>query len=202
MQFDKQPACQSPQRQDGFHMPVWVNNYRPKRLKRPNAGRIFQVPRKRKAMRDARVILQRLRRDYGQLPLTQRTPVKLAILRCICPFVFEELLLHSCTDHGYRVARSCYTHDGGIDGAFYPWEGARFLIQAKRYAQEIDPEDLLKFVGVVHREQAAGGVFMHTGLTCSDSRFIEDNCRDIMILSGEDLVAFLWNEGDCGLVAA
>lgn len=182
-------------------VPRWVKEYRPKRLKRPQAGRVFQVPRKRKAMQDARVILQRLRRDYGHLSLPQQTPLVLTVLRGICPFVFEELLLHSCADHGWKIERSCYTHDGGIDGSFYPWKGARFLIQAKRYSKEIDPEDLIKLAGVVHREQAAGGVFMHTGLTCPDSQFIEDHCRDLMILSGEDLVSFLWNDG-AGLALA
>jgi restriction system protein len=175
-------------------LPAWVRAYGPKRLKRPQAGRLFQVPRKKQAMKAARVILQRLRQDYGQLPLAQRSPLVLEVLRRICPFVFEELLLHVCTDQGWQVERSCYTHDGGIDGAFYPWAGARFLIQAKRYTHEIEPAHVLQFVEVVEREQAAGGVFMHTGVSCEDLLFIEQNARDIILLSGEDLVAFLWGD--------
>ena len=168
--------------------PAWVNQYRPKRLKRPKDGRVFQVPRKKAAMRDARVILNRLRRESQGLDPTIQTGFVLSALRVICPFVFEELLLHSLGDAGFRVERSCYTHDGGIDGTFWDQDGDKFLLQAKRYSEEIDPDHILDFAGVVLRdEEATGGLFIHTGITCETSAYYNRELTHTDILS------------DCGL---
>ncbi|NEZ61031.1 restriction endonuclease [Adonisia turfae] len=168
--------------------PEWAKQYRPKRLKRPKDGRVFQVPRKKAAMRDARIILNRLRRESRELDPPSQTDFVLSALRVICPFVFEELLLHSLDDAGFTVQRSCYTHDGGIDGSFWDQDGDKFLLQAKRYSQEIDPDHILDFAGVVLRDdEATGGLFIHTGITCETSAYYNQELPHTEILS------------DCGL---
>ncbi len=173
-------------------IPDWVKNYRPKRLKRPKEGRVFQVPRQKGAMRDARTILQRLRHECRELSPSQQTRYLQGTLRQICPFVYEELLLHCCSDCGWKVIRSCYTHDGGIDGTFFDGEGGKFLIQAKRYSGDIDPEHLLKFSEAVSRDkEAIGGVFMHTGSTCDMGYFFEENLENITLLEGCELREFI-----------
>lgn len=179
-------------KQEAPPVPDWVKNYRPKRLKRPKEGRVFQVPRQKAAMRDARIILNRLREECdGLLPGTQTIYLQ-RVLRLICPFVFEELLLHCGTDCGWRVIRSCYTHDGGIDGTFFDELGGKFLVQAKRYSGDIDPEHLLKFSEAVSRDkEAIGGVFMHTGSTCDMGYFFEENLENITLLEGCELREFI-----------
>lgn len=174
------------------NIPTWVKAYRPKRLKRPKQGRVFQVPRQKGAMRDARTILWRLRLECAPLPPIQQTQYLQGVLRQICPFIFEELLLHCCQDRGWKVIRSCYTHDGGIDGTFFDPEGGKFLIQAKRYSGEIDPEHLLKFSEAVSRDkEAIGGVFMHTGSTCDLGYFFEEQLCNITLLEGCELREFV-----------
>ena len=163
--------------------PGWVAPYRPKYLKRPKDGRVFQVPRKKQAMRDARAILLRLRRECGGMDERDRLAYMLAVLREICPFRFEELLLHSFGDMGWRVERSCFTHDGGVDGAMFDAEGYRWPIQAKRYREEIDPLHVLDFSEVVERERAVSGLFIHTGVTCEDSALIAAHAGNVLIWS-------------------
>lgn len=173
-------------------LPAWVQAYRPKRLKRPKGGRIFQVPRQKTAMRDARVILNRLRHECRDSSSLMQTDYIQQVLRLVCPFIFEELLLHCCADMGWRVIRSSYTHDGGIDGTFFDEDGAKFLIQAKRYSGDIDPEHLLAFSDAVWRDkEATAGIFMHTGSTCAEGQFIEQNLCNISILEGCGLREFI-----------
>ncbi|ESA37160.1 restriction endonuclease [Leptolyngbya sp. Heron Island J] len=174
-----------------FQIPSWVWKYKPKRLKRPVDGRVFQVPTQKQAMKNARIILQRIRKDYAHLTLAEKTPSILEVLRVICPFVYEAVLLTTIDDHGWRIMRSCFTHDGGIDGTFFLPTGEKFLIQAKRYRGEIDPEHVIALASVVHREKAQGGVFIHTGFTCTDSRFVEELAGNITIIDGEDLVSLV-----------
>ncbi|HIG4575661.1 TPA: restriction endonuclease, partial [Klebsiella pneumoniae] len=58
---------------------------------------------------------------------------KIAYLRKIDPFVFEELLLEGFERRGFEVIRNRrYTGDGGIDGRV-KIDGQTWLIQAKRY---------------------------------------------------------------------
>ncbi|EPO2651139.1 restriction endonuclease, partial [Klebsiella pneumoniae] len=58
---------------------------------------------------------------------------KIAYLRKIDPFTFEELLLEGFESHGFRTIRNKrYTGDGGIDGQVIIGKH-RYLIQAKRY---------------------------------------------------------------------
>ncbi|HCJ0405636.1 TPA: restriction endonuclease, partial [Klebsiella variicola] len=62
---------------------------------------------------------------------------KIAYLRKIDPFVFEELLLEGFERRGFEVIRNRrYTGDGGIDGRV-KIDGQTWLIQAKRYTSYI-----------------------------------------------------------------
>jgi restriction endonuclease Mrr len=165
--------------------PEWANEYRARRLKQPRDGRIFQVPHKKTAMRNARLILRRLRAECYDLTASEQTAYVLGVLRKICPFVFEELLLHCCADLGWKVKRSCYTRDGGIDGVVWDEEGRKVLIQAKRYTGTINPQHILDFAEVVLRDsEAVGGILMHTGLTCEESRYLQSQLSYLNILDG------------------
>ncbi len=173
-------------------LPDWVECYQPRYLKQPRDGRIFQVPRKKAAMRDARLILSRLRRESQGLSSVEQTEYVLTVLRGICPFIFEELLLHCCADLGWKVKRSCYTHDGGIDGIFWDEDGYKFLLQAKRYKKEINPDHVLAFAAVVKDDrEATGGILMHTGLTCEISRELNEQLTHTDILEGCGLREFI-----------
>lgn len=56
---------------------------------------------------------------------------KFAFLRSINPFTFEEMILETFEQRGYKVKRNTrYTGDGGIDGRVW-LDGDLFLIQAK-----------------------------------------------------------------------
>ena len=65
---------------------------------------------------------------------------KMNYLKKIDPFVFEELLLTSFQNRGYKIKRNKrYTGDVGIDGIIYNDKGDKILVQAKRYANHINP---------------------------------------------------------------
>jgi restriction system protein len=173
---------------DSIVVPEWVKDYRPRRLKQPKGGRIFQVPPKKTAMRNARLILRRLRAECYDLTASEQTAYVLGVLREICPFVFEELLLHCCEDLGWKVERSCYTYDGGIDGVFWDERGRKVLIQAKRYTGAIHPQHILDFAEVVLQDtQAVGGILMHTGITDSHARSLIGQLPYLNILDGYGL---------------
>lgn len=142
-------------------------------------------------MRQARRVLAGLRRRCETLAGEAQLPLVLGVLRRMNPFVFEELILHGFADRGWRVQRNTsYILDGGTDGTFW-FEGDRFLVQVKRYRYAIDPAHLEAFIKVVERQQAAGGVFVHTGSTCPHSRELVRQHSRIVLLSGARLVSFL-----------
>lgn len=115
---------------------------------------------------------------------------RLAYLRKIDPFAFEELLLDAFERQGYAVKRSeSYSGDGGIDGTVTK-EGQRFLIQAKRYSGHIQLAHLKDFQRVLHTHQCKG-IFIHTGRTGKQSREFVQACDQMQILSGGKLLAFL-----------
>lgn len=168
-----------------LHDSHWGHRYGPKYLKKPKEGRVFALPPKKRAMRDARAIIMRLRRECRGMELEEQTAYTLAVLRVICPFVFEELLLHCMEDVGWRVRRSCYTHDGGIDGVFWDEENNKYLLQAKRYRREIKPEYLVDLCNVVRKDdEAVGGFLIHTGMTCPVSQRLVQRLDDVRILDG------------------
>lgn len=97
---------------------------------------------------------------------------KIAYLRKIDPFVFEELLLEGFERRGFEVIRNRrYTGDGGIDGRV-KIDGQTWLIQAKRYTSYIavghvrDFSDLLNATGArgffCHRQNARRHQIAHS----------------------------------------
>lgn len=111
----------------------------------------------------------------------------LAYLRKINPYVFEELVLESFAEAGYRIRRNDrYSGDGGIDGRMEK-DGTKYLVQCKRYAGHIQLEHVRQFAGTCRREKCRG-VFVHTGRTGEGVRlFLGDECPDIEIWSGAKL---------------
>ena len=172
----------------------WLTPYRAKRLKQPKQGRIYQVPRKKEAMKKARIILSRMRRESTTYSGLDQTRYIQHALRRICPFIFEELLLHCFEDMGFAVTRSSYTHDGGLDGIIWSDEGEKILLQAKRYWQNIEPDHVLDFIeNVIDDSEAAQGLFVHTGTACDVSQqymapFSEHNIGFISDCSLKELV--------------
>ena len=106
---------------------------------------------------------------------------KIAYLRKIDPFVFEELLLEGFERRGFEVIRNRrYTGDGGIDGQTW-------LIQAKRYTSYIavghvrDFSDLLNATG-------ARGFFCHTGNTREGTKSLIRGDSRMILVSGQKLL--------------
>ncbi|PIJ42321.1 restriction endonuclease, partial [Serratia sp. OPWLW2] len=80
-----------------------------------------------------------------RLPLLDGDGQRLAYLRKINPYVFEELLLLAFERQGYAVIRNTsYSGDGGLDGQVII-EGKTYLIQAKRYGRTITPSHITSF---------------------------------------------------------
>ena len=105
-------------------------------------------------------------------------------------FVFEEILLLCFKQRGFRIkCNLAYTGDGGIDGTFFDGAGNKFLIQAKRYKNTINPQHISEFSGVIARERATGGFFIHTGRTGQKS--YQNLTPEIRIISGKKLLMLL-----------
>ncbi|HID9282458.1 TPA: restriction endonuclease, partial [Serratia marcescens] len=84
-------------------------------------------------------------RVLARLPLLGGDGQRLAYLRKINPYVFEELLLLAFERQGYAVIRNTsYSGDGGLDGQVII-EGKTYLIQAKRYGRTITPSHITSF---------------------------------------------------------
>jgi restriction system protein len=105
-------------------------------------------------------------------------------------FVFEELLLLCFQQRGFRIKKNlAYTGDGGIDGTFFDKSRNKFLIQAKRYRNSINPQHVTEFSEVIARERANGGFFIHTGRTGKKS--YQNLTPLVRIISGNDLLVLL-----------
>ncbi|HCA3195726.1 TPA: restriction endonuclease, partial [Klebsiella pneumoniae] len=101
-----------------------------------------------------------MQRTAGRVAAKIRTlpgfPQKLAYLRKINPFVFEEMLLDAFELGGYRVERNKrYTGDGGIDGKVWI-DDQLYLIQAKRYTGHVAIAHIKEFNELVKRHQCKG----------------------------------------------
>lgn len=149
--------------------------------------RILPTPKHRANIREANNIIKNMRNStsgYSRAQLMHQ-------LRQIDPFVFEEVLLTCLQERGFKVKRNRrYTGDGGIDGIFFTPAKEKFLIQAKRYADTINPQHVKHFVEIVKRERAAGGYFIHTGRTGLASK-VNLMASTVEIISGNKLLNFL-----------
>jgi len=112
-------------------------------------------------------------------------------LRGVNPFVFEEMILTALRQHGYPIKRNKrYSGDGGIDGQVII-EGYCYLIQAKRYANHINPAHVQSFVRLCQR-RGKRGLFVHTGKTGKKSVRIAQ-FSEIEIIGGDKLLNMLNN---------
>ncbi|WP_424686490.1 MAG: restriction endonuclease [Halarcobacter ebronensis] len=120
------------------------------------------------------------------------TGQKIAYLRKIDPFVFEEMILDILEEKkGISIIRnSRYTGDGGIDGRF-KINNNLYLIQAKRYSKHIKAQDIKAFNKQIENEKALKGLFVHTGRTGKEVYTQLSSSKKIILLSGDKLISFL-----------
>ncbi|HFF9493199.1 restriction endonuclease [Serratia marcescens] len=129
-------------------------------------------------------------RVLARLPLLGGDGQRLAYLRKINPYVFEELLLLAFERQGYAVIRNTsYSGDGGLDGQVII-EGKTFLIQAKRYGRAITPSHIKSF-GELLLHHHCQGFFIHTGRTGQLSHALLQNHPLVHLVSGQKLLALL-----------
>ncbi|BEO39395.1 restriction endonuclease [Serratia marcescens] len=130
------------------------------------------------------------RRVLARLPRLCGDGQRLAYLRKINPYVFEELLLLAFERQGYAVIRNtAYSGDGGLDGQVII-EGKTYFIQAKRYGRTITPSHITRF-GALLRHHHCDGFFIHTGRTGQLSRVLLQNHPHVYLVSGQKLLALL-----------
>lgn len=130
------------------------------------------------------------RRVLKRLTQIEHFPQKLAYLRKIDPFTFEELVLEAFARRGCPIRRNRrYTGDGGIDGQVMI-RGYLYLIQAKRYRWWISAKHVQEFSALVARRDCRG-VFVHTGRTGGLSRSAANAAPNVSIISGERLMRLL-----------
>lgn len=135
-------------------------------------------------------VLQQLRNGATEVTL----PMVLGILRRMNPYAFEELLLTCCEEQGWQIQRNFrYSADGGVDGRVVI-AGKLYLIQAKRYAGHIKPDHIRDFHNVIQQERAAGGFFIHSGITGPLSKELLLKYQ-IKLISGQKLVNFVLGQG-------
>lgn len=102
------------------------------------------------------------------------------------------MILSALKKRGYKIKRNKrYSGDGGIDGQVII-EGHCYLIQAKRYANHINPTHVQSFVRLCQRRRKKG-LFVHTGKTGKKSYRIV-RFSEIEIISGDRLINLLINE--------
>ncbi|MEN4170682.1 restriction endonuclease [Serratia marcescens] len=129
-------------------------------------------------------------RVLARLPLLGGDGQRLAYLRKINPYVFEELLLLAFERQGYAVIRNAsYSGDGGLDGQVMI-KGKTYLIQAKRYGRAITPSHITRF-GALLRHHHCQGFFIHTGRTGQLSHALLQNHPHVHLVSGQKLLALL-----------
>ena len=139
----------------------------------------------RRRIRQARRVLKKIR-PWLQEP---SGPARVfGYLRKIDALAFEELVLQSFVDMGWKVKRGTrYSGDGGIDGHVrLPGQRRWTPIQCKRYASAINPAHVRAFAELVFPNQ---GLFVHTGRTGDQSRVA---AVGVVFISGQrlaDLVA-------------
>ena len=148
--------------------------------------RCLFLPRShRRRIRSARRVLRKIR-PWLQEP---NGPARVfGYLRKIDPLSFEELVLQSFVDMGWRVRRGTrYSGDGGVDGHVrLPFDHYWTAIQCKRYSSAIDPTHVREFAEIVYPLR---GLFVHTGRTGEQSR--EARGENVLMVSGDRLIALI-----------
>lgn len=120
-------------------------------------------------------------------------PQKIAYLRKVDPYSFEELILTCLERKGFPIKRNeRYSGDGGIDGKFFH-NGELYLIQAKRYQKEIRYAHLSEFSQLLAQHNCKG-IFVHTGTTPKNIKERNINMNNMTIVSGGRLIRLLDTE--------
>ncbi|MBV6695253.1 restriction endonuclease [Serratia quinivorans] len=115
---------------------------------------------------------------------------RLAYLRKIDPYTFEELLLEVFERRGFKIQRNKrYSGDGGLDGKVW-CNDELYLIQAKRYSNQINKRHVEDFIELIEVFQCRG-IFCHTGRTSSGSKNLVNSHPKILMLSGSRLLDFI-----------
>lgn len=115
---------------------------------------------------------------------------KLAYLRKVDPYAFEELILTLLQRKGFVIRRnSRYSGDGGLDGRF-EHNRQLWLVQAKRYSHRIKQEHVSAFASLLLENNCKGGIFVHTGNTPASVRnyVLANKTPQIEIISGDRLL--------------
>jgi restriction system protein len=129
-------------------------------------------------------------RVLQRLPQLAGDAQRLAYMRKINPYVFEELLLLAFERQGHPVQpNASYSGDGGLDGQVFI-DGHRWLIQAKRYGKTITLSHIRDFGTLLLRERC-GGFFIHTGRTGNLSRLLLHAYPQVRLISGQRLLNLL-----------
>lgn len=117
-------------------------------------------------------------------------------LRKINPYVFEEMILTVIEESNIRVFRNtAYSGDGGIDGIFKIKQG-KVLIQCKRYGKYINAKDVHALSTKVREDKYFMGIFAHTGKTGDKAKNIGINEKNVIFLSGSNLVNIIVGKED------
>ncbi|EKA5326686.1 restriction endonuclease [Salmonella enterica] len=115
---------------------------------------------------------------------------KIAYLRKVDPYAFEELIMTLLQRKGFVIGRNKrYSGDGGLDGRF-EHNRQLWLIQAKRYSNRIKQEHVSAFASLLKENNCSGGIFVHTGKTPASVREYVKACPSpqIEIISGDRLL--------------
>jgi restriction system protein len=114
-------------------------------------------------------------------------------LRAVSLRVFEEMILLEIARRGQKVQPVDHDSDGGgIDGRFSFGEQG-WLMQARRYSGDVNADHIWNFAAICE-EEAARGLFVHTGRTPQAVRARAKQSTRVTIVSGDALVALFAGE--------
>jgi restriction system protein len=123
-------------------------------------------------------------------------PQRFKYLRDIEHFLFEEILLTTFEQRGYKVIRTKMTRDNGSDGYVFI-NGKKIVIQAKRYSGQIKRSAVIEFESLIQSEKdVAAGLFIHTGKTSGPVLKMFHDSQDMVLLSGLQRVISFIDGGD------
>lgn len=165
---------------------------------------LFPIPKAKDAQESAQYVLQTLRAKSAAMTADQRRSYMFGTLRHISPFTLEQMIVQCFEDMGYQTIAPQFEKDGGIDGAVVDHDGAKILLQTKRYSggeARYLVKHLRDFIAVVaqHKaqQQAVGGFFLHTGKTGLDAHGVVAATRGLVTLfSGDTLLDLLLRPTD------
>jgi restriction system protein len=126
-------------------------------------------------------------------------PQRFKYLRDIDHFLFEEILVTTFEQRGYKVIRTKMTRDNGSDGYVFI-NGKKIVIQAKRYSGHIKRSAVIEFEKLIQTEKGvSAGLFIHTGKTSGPVLKMFHDSQDMVLLSGLDRVINFIDGGDINI---